>query len=137
MVKLTTLESEYDKLYKLEKPSEDELQQLEDTEKEIDALKEQLSEKQVDEPDNKPANIIDFKEDAGAYKVPKGEEGHVHIKMFTGNRFDPTTGKEVANYIVQKFNQIDFKNFEAQSNRLGFKYGFLHKPQGFKSTYEK
>ena len=54
-----------------------------------------------------------------------------------GARYDANTGEEIANYTIQKFNVIDFKNFEKQAPRLGYKYGFMHKPKGFKSIFNK
>lgn len=81
--------------------------------------------------------VVDMTSEAAGYKVPSGEEKHVHIRMYIGPRYDANTGKEIANYSVQKFNVIDFKNFEKQASRLGYKYGFMYKPKGFKSGFNK
>lgn len=89
------------------------------------------------DPDNDGPMTVDMTNEAAGYSVPAGEEKHVHIRMYIGARYDANTGKEIANYAIQKFNVIDFKNFEKQASRLGYKYGFMHKPKGFKSVFNK
>jgi hypothetical protein len=89
------------------------------------------------DPDNDGPMTVDMTNEAAGYKVPAGEEKYVHIRMYIGARYDANTGEEIANYTIQKFNVIDFKNFEKQAPRLGYRYGFLHKPKGFKSVFSK
>ena len=89
------------------------------------------------DPDNDGPMTVDMTKEAAEYRVPAGEERYVHIRMYIGARYDANTGKEIANYSIQKFNVIDFKNFEKQAPRLGYKYGFMHKPKGFKSIFSK
>lgn len=89
------------------------------------------------DPDNDGPMTVDMTKEAAEYRVPAGEEKYVHIRMYIGARYDANTGEEIANYTIQKFNVIDFKNFEKQAPRLGYRYGFLHKPKGFKSVFSK
>lgn len=127
---------------KLEKPTEVQLKEAERIKAEISKIDIMLAEEEDEAEAEVEAEItnpmvVDMSEEAKAYKVPKGEENHVHIRMFTGARFDPLTGKETANYTIQKFNAADFKNFEKQASRLGYRYGFMHKPANFKSIFNK
>lgn len=70
------------------------------------------------------------------YRVKRGEEHLVHIKMYVGPRFNQVTGAEVAQYRTQIFNVNAMRNFENNAVRLGYRYCFLHKPRGFKSKFE-
>lgn len=89
------------------------------------------------DPDNDGPAVVDMTAEAKMYKVPRGEEKHVHVRLYVGPRYDTNTGVEIANYAIQKFNVIDFKNFEKQASRLGYKYGFMYKPKKFKSVFNK
>ncbi len=115
----------------LEKLSPQQADEVKKIEAELTRIKEAL------EAEDEGPMVIAMPDEAANYVVPKGEEHYVHIRMFIGNRFDPITGEETTSYTIQKFNVTDFKNFEKQAPRLGYHYGFLHKPAGFKSIYAK
>lgn len=115
-------------LNKLETPTEEQLEKIEDIEAKL---------LEIDKSLYYGPMVVDMSEEAKTYSVPEGEENRVHIRMFTGNRYDPNTAKEIAMYTIQKFSINDFKNFEKQAPRLGYKYGFMHKPAGFKSIYNE
>lgn len=135
--KKASLQKSFDDLYAKENPTEEELQQLEAIEEALAQVEADLAEDEPEEPAIGDSPIVPMPEEAKNYVVPEGEENHVHIRMYIGSRFDPNTGKEVAKYNIQKFNVGDFKNFEKQATRLGYKFGFMHKPKGFKSEFEK
>lgn len=70
--------------------------------------------------------------------VVKPKERHlIHILMYTGPRFNPTTGEDTAEYRTQIFNVNEFSNFENNAIRLGYRYCFLHTPKNFRSKFEK
>lgn len=54
------------------------------------------------------------------YKVPKGTEKLVHVKLSTGNRFDPKTGKEVNEPVPQMFNYGEWELFKKNYKLLGY-----------------
>lgn len=113
---LVKLQQQYDELAKLNKPTEEQLLAMEELEAKIAQLEVAL---------NNNSSVE-------GYEVPEGEADYVHIKMYTGNRFDPETGEEIAKYAIQKFNAVEFKNFERQASRLGYKYRILHEPKNVK-----
>lgn len=54
------------------------------------------------------------------YEVPKGTEKLVHVKLSTGNRFDPKTGKEINKPIPQMFNYGEWELFKKNYKLLGY-----------------
>ena len=54
------------------------------------------------------------------YEVPKGTEKMVHVKISTGNRFDPKTGKEINHPILQMFNFGEWNLFKKNYKLLGY-----------------
>lgn len=54
------------------------------------------------------------------YEVPKGTEKLVHIKLSTGNRFDPKTGKEINKPVPQMFNYGEWQLFKKNYKLLGY-----------------
>lgn len=126
---MEVLRKQYKALYEINAPTEEQLEQMEKLQETIKNLEDTL--------EYAGPMVVNMSKEQAEYIVPKGEEKFVHIRMFVGNRFDPDNGAEIAQYMIQKFNITDFKNFEKQAPRLGYKYGFLHKPEGFKSIYAK
>lgn len=54
------------------------------------------------------------------YEVPKGTEKLVQVKLSTGNRFDPKTGKEINKPIPQMFNYGEWELFKKNYKLLGY-----------------
>ena len=54
------------------------------------------------------------------YEVPKGTEKLVHIKLSTGNRYDPKTGKEINKPVPQTFNYGEWQLFKKNYKLLGY-----------------
>lgn len=54
------------------------------------------------------------------YEVSKGTEKMVHVKISTGNRFDPKTGKEINHPILQMFNFGEWNLFKKNYKLLGY-----------------
>jgi ElaB/YqjD/DUF883 family membrane-anchored ribosome-binding protein len=54
------------------------------------------------------------------YEVPKGTEKLVHVKLSTGNRFDPKTGKEINKPVPQMFNYGEWELFKKNYKLLGY-----------------
>lgn len=79
-------------------------------------------------------DIIEAKEDEAkkgseVYKVPKGEEKLVHLKIVNGHRFNPNTGKEESKPFIQKFTYGEFTVFKNSHSMLGYiVVGVLHDP---------
>lgn len=57
---------------------------------------------------------------AANYEVPKGTEKLVHVKLSTGNRFDPKTGKEINKPVPQMFNYGEWQLFKKNYKLLGY-----------------
>ena len=57
---------------------------------------------------------------AAKYEVPKGTEKLVHVKLSTGNRFDPKTGKEINKPVPQTFNYGEWQLFKKNYKLLGY-----------------
>lgn len=57
---------------------------------------------------------------AEKYEVPKGTEKLVHVKLSTGNRFDPKTGKEINKPVPQMFNYGEWQLFKKNYKLLGY-----------------
>jgi hypothetical protein len=57
---------------------------------------------------------------AEKYEVPKGTEKLVHVKLSTGNRFDPKTGKEINKPVPQTFNYGEWQLFKKNYKLLGY-----------------
>src|SRR5574344_2096273 len=70
--------------------------------------------------------IVDLEEqielagDETSYKVPKGTEKMVHVKIGTGNRFDPKTGKEILQTVTQMFSYGEWQLFKKNYKLLGY-----------------
>lgn len=58
--------------------------------------------------------------EAKKYEVPKGTEKLVHVKLSTGNRFDPKTGKEINKPVPQMFNYGEWELFKKNYKLLGY-----------------
>lgn len=58
--------------------------------------------------------------EAKKYEVPKGTEKLVQVKLSTGNRFDPKTGKEINKPIPQMFNYGEWELFKKNYKLLGY-----------------
>lgn len=54
------------------------------------------------------------------YEVPKGTEKLVHVKLSTGNRYDPKTGKEINKPVPQAFNYGEWQLFKKNYKLLGY-----------------
>ena len=54
------------------------------------------------------------------YEVPKGTEKLVHVKLSTGNRYDPKTGKEINKPVTQTFNYGEWQLFKKNYKLLGY-----------------
>ena len=65
-------------------------------------------------------DIIEAKEKSEVYKVPKGEEKLVHLKIVNGRRFNPNTGKEESKPFIQKFTYGEFTVFKNSHSMLGY-----------------
>jgi len=62
------------------------------------------------------------------YKVPKGEEGLMHIQLFKGPKFDPETG-EANEGLILKTPPKQWSITKDHYARLGFRIGnILHDP---------
>ena len=58
--------------------------------------------------------------EAKKYEVPKGTEKLVHVKLSTGNRYDPKTGKEINKPVPQMFNYGEWQLFKKNYKLLGY-----------------
>ena len=58
--------------------------------------------------------------EAKKYEVPKGTEKLVQVKLSTGNRFDPKTGKEISKPVPQMFNYGEWELFKKNYKLLGY-----------------
>jgi hypothetical protein len=65
-------------------------------------------------------DIIEAKKESVVYKVPKGEEKLVHLKIVNGHRFNPSTGKEESKPFIQKFTYGEFTVFKNSYSMLGY-----------------
>ena len=54
------------------------------------------------------------------YEVPKGTEKLVHVKLSTGNRYDPKTGKEINKPVPQTFDYGEWQPFKKNYKLLGY-----------------
>ena len=54
------------------------------------------------------------------YEVPKGTEKLVHVKLSTGNRYDPKTGREINKPVPQTFNYGEWQLFKKNYKLLGY-----------------
>ena len=54
------------------------------------------------------------------YEAPKGTEKLVHVKLSTGNRYDPKTGKEINKPVPQMFNYGEWQLFKKNYKLLGY-----------------
>ena len=54
------------------------------------------------------------------YEVPKGTEKLVQVKLSTGNRYDPKTGKEINKPVPQMFNYGEWQLFKKNYKLLGY-----------------
>ena len=54
------------------------------------------------------------------YEVPKGTEKLVHVKLSTGNRYDPKTGREINKPVPQMFNYGEWQLFKKNYKLLGY-----------------
>ena len=54
------------------------------------------------------------------YVLPKGTEKMVHVKLSTGNRYDPKTGKEINKPIPQMFTFGEWELFKKNYKLLGY-----------------
>ena len=54
------------------------------------------------------------------YEVPKGTEKLVHVKLSTGNRYDPKTGREINMPVPQTFNYGEWQLFKKNYKLLGY-----------------
>lgn len=54
------------------------------------------------------------------YEVPKGTEKMVHVKLSTGNRYDPKTGKEINKPVPQMFTFGEWELFKKNYKLLGY-----------------
>lgn len=66
-------------------------------------------------------DIDDMLEAAAKYKVPAGEEDMVHVMLVYGARFDSNTGKEISSPYLQKFTYNEWRLFQNNGLRLGYK----------------
>jgi len=69
-----------------------------------------------------------IQEPVNGFKVPKGEEDFVHVRISKGNRFDPNTGKELVKPSIKVYGKREWKSIEASMQSLGFQVEVLHKP---------
>lgn len=79
------------------------------------------------------AEVIEEKEKVAteAYKVDKGSEKMVHLRIVRGRRFNPNTGKEESVPYVQKFTYGEWSLFKANYKGLGYRItAVLHDPYG-------
>lgn len=73
-----------------------------------------------------------------AYNVPKGTEKMVHVKIISGNRFDPKTGKEINHPIIQMFTFGEWELFKKNHILLGYTITeVLHDPNGDAKEFVK
>lgn len=56
----------------------------------------------------------------GKYVVPKGTEKMVHIKVVSGNRYNPKTGKEVNVPVARMFTYGEWQLFKKNFKQLGY-----------------
>ena len=54
------------------------------------------------------------------YEVPKGTEKLVQVKLSTGNRYNPKTGKEINKPVPQMFNYGEWQLFKKNYKLLGY-----------------
>ena len=54
------------------------------------------------------------------YELPKGTEKMVHVKLSSGNRYDPKTGKEINKPIPQMFTFGEWELFKKNYKLLGY-----------------
>lgn len=74
---------------------------------------------------------IELASDEPAYKVPKGTEKMVHVKIAHGNRFDPKTGKEINHPVAQMFTLGEWELFKKNYKLLGYTITeVMHDPKG-------
>lgn len=75
--------------------------------------------------------VGDEKPEKPIYDVPKGTEKMVHVKIISGNRFDPKTGKEINYPIIQMFTFGEWELFKKNHKLLGYTITeVLHDPNG-------
>lgn len=73
----------------------------------------------------------DEKPEKPAYEVPKGTENMVHVKIASGNRFDPKTGKEINHPVAQMFTFGEWELFKKNYKLLGYTIvEVMHDPKG-------
>lgn len=67
--------------------------------------------------------IFDLEEQielAPSEKIAKGTEKMVQVRLISGNRFDPKTGKEIRTPSFQMFNFGEWELFKKNYKRLGY-----------------
>lgn len=63
------------------------------------------------------------------YIPPTGTENMVHVSLFTGNRYDPKTGKEINKPYRQMFSFSEWQLFKNNYSNLGYTIAsVLHNP---------
>lgn len=76
--------------------------------------------------------IVDLEEQielAPSYIPAKGTENHVHLKIVSGRRFNPRTGKEESAPYTQIFTPNEFNLFKQYHALIGFQVvEVLHDP---------
>lgn len=66
-----------------------------------------------------------------AYKVPKGTEKLVHVRLIKGSRYNPHTGKLMTKPYMQMFNFGEWQLFKSNFQKLGYRIiEVLHDPYG-------
>lgn len=92
-----------------------------------------------EELDNLTMALIDLQEELDTKKLgakptyePKGRAAKmIHVSIIRGNRFDPSTGKEISKPIVQLFSFGEWQNFAKYHKSLGYKVlEVLYDPYG-------
>lgn len=72
------------------------------------------------------------------FKVPSGQETHIHLLIHYGNSYSPITGQLISEKRVQSFNYSEWTFFKKSFMRLGYTIDkVLHDPYGEASKYIK
>ena len=83
-------------------------------------LEEQIELAPDEQPKNENKKPEAPKPETTKYQIPKGTEKMVQVKLSTGNRYDPKTGKEINKPVPQMFTFGEWQLFKKNYKLLGY-----------------
>ena len=83
-------------------------------------LEEQIELAPDEQPKNENKKSEAPKLETAKYQIPKGTEKMVQVKLSTGNRYDPKTGKEINKPVPQMFTFGEWQLFKKNYKLLGY-----------------